>query len=236
MFPTNLVSRVFLLFITLSTVVSPQSLPDNMIIGTDGPADPATKGYYIYQTGLNVRDLNASKHFYGDILGMRTMLTIQYTPSFSLTYMGFAQGGRNGTGFQTGAELLREKNNSGGMVKLLHFSNAKSSALDTENGTLVPSTRRTNTFSNLGLVVPDIAAAQARMDAFGVRTVKRLGETTSAFDSALANATNTEPAATDDRGEAGRLVEALGSTDFGNIIFVLDPDGNLLEVVGRDGV
>ncbi|KAL2816711.1 hypothetical protein BJX63DRAFT_430092 [Aspergillus granulosus] len=166
---------------------------------------------------------------------MRHIFTIQYTPSFSLTYMGFAQGGRNGTGYQTGVELLREKNNSGGMVKLLHFANATLEAQDKETGTLIPSTKQTNTFCNLGHVVPDITAAQKRMDAYGVKALKRLGERDSAFDSTLANATNTGPASTDDREEAERLVRALLATDFENIIFVEDPDGNLIEVVERDG-
>ncbi|KAL4862322.1 hypothetical protein BDV12DRAFT_178968 [Aspergillus spectabilis] len=205
-----------------------QELPPGMTIGNDGPADLETKGYNIYHTGLNVRNLEASKYFYGEILGMRHVFTIQYTPSFSLTYMGFAQGGRNGTGFQTGAELLREKNNSGGMVKLLYFDKSPQDIL-------TPSTTETNTFSNLGLVVPDIQAAQERLDRYGVKTVKRLGEKTAAFDSALANATNIGPGSAGDRGEIDALIEGLLRTDFENIIFVEDPDGNLIEVVSQNG-
>ncbi|KAL4882985.1 Glyoxalase/Bleomycin resistance protein/Dihydroxybiphenyl dioxygenase [Aspergillus karnatakaensis] len=213
---------------SLTSIATAQELPPGMTIGSDGPADPETKGYHIYHTGLNVRDLNASKHFYGEILGMRHIFTIQYTPSFSLTYMGFAQGGKNGTGFQTGPELLQEKNNSGGMVKLLYFNNGPEE-------TLVPSTRKTNTFANLGLVVPDIEDAQERLDRFGVRAVKRLGERTAAFDSALANATNVGPGSTGNRGEIEALIEGLLTTDFENIIFVEDPDGNLIEVVAQNG-
>lgn len=71
-----------------------QQLPPGMAIGVDGPADQATTGFWTNHIGLNVRNLTASKHFYGTILGMRHIFTIQYTPSFSLTYMGFSQVGK----------------------------------------------------------------------------------------------------------------------------------------------
>jgi catechol-2,3-dioxygenase len=68
-----------------------QKLPPGMTIGNDGPADPATLGIWTNHIGLNVRNLTASMQFYGDILGMRHIFTIQYTDTYSLTYMGFAQ-------------------------------------------------------------------------------------------------------------------------------------------------
>ncbi|KAL2864494.1 VOC family protein [Aspergillus lucknowensis] len=194
---------------------------------TNGPADQETRGYYIYHAGLNVRNLPASKHFYGKVLGMREMFTIDYTPSFSLTYMGFAQGGRNRTGFQTGQELTRDKNNSGGMVKLFHFK-------DTENE-LLPSTRKPNTFVNLGLVVPDIVATQKRLDHYGVKTIKRHGQTTSAPDSGLANATNIGPESGATVEQVNAVIEGLLTTDFEHILFAEDPDGNMLEIVAQNG-
>ena len=68
-----------------------QQLPPGMTIGTDGPADIATAGIWTNHIGLNVRNLTASMEFYGHILGMRHIFTIQYTESYSLTYMGFSQ-------------------------------------------------------------------------------------------------------------------------------------------------
>jgi hypothetical protein len=68
-----------------------QKLPPGMTLGNDGPADPATLGIWTNHIGLNVRNLTASMQFYGEILGMRHIFTIQYTDTYSLTYMGFAQ-------------------------------------------------------------------------------------------------------------------------------------------------
>lgn len=51
-------------------------------------------------------------HFYGKILGMRHIFTLQATPHATVTYMSFSHGGKNGTGFQTSSELYKEKNNA----------------------------------------------------------------------------------------------------------------------------
>lgn len=222
--------NILLTFILLAhwlSLTAAQNLPPGMRVGSDGPADETTKGFYIYHAGLNVRNLTASMEFYGKVLGMREIFTIQYTPSYSLTYMGFSQGGRNGTGFQTGKELLDEKNNSGGMVKLLYFNES--------HNQLIPSTERTNTFANLGLVVPDIQTAQDRMDKYGVEIVKRIGETTAAFDSPIAKAFNIGPESTNNITQVNDLIKGLITTDFEHIIFLKDPDGNMLEVVEQNG-
>lgn len=195
-----------------------QKLPPGVIIGSDGPADEETQGFYIYHAGLNVCNLTASMELYGKVLGMRHMFTLQYTPNFSMAYMGFSQGRRNGTGYQTGPELLRDKNNRGGMVKLFYF--------DKSEEILAASTERTYTFANLGLVVPDIQVAQDRMDKKGVKTIKRLGAKTAAFYSALANATNVGPQSTDSPAEVDALIKGQLTTDVERIIFVLNSDLN----------
>ncbi|KAK4901728.1 hypothetical protein LTR27_001500 [Elasticomyces elasticus] len=198
-----------------------QELPDSMTLGTDSPADQEVTGFHINHVGLNVRNLTASKEFYGTVLGMRHIITIQYTPSYSLTYMGFAQGGRNGTGFQTGTELLAQKNNVDGQIKLFHFS-------DSENA-LPASTKQTNTFANIGLVVPDVQAAQNWFERHGVKIIKRIGETIVPADSPLANATNIGPASTSDAAQRDAVVMGLITTDFENILFLEDPDGRCYE-------
>lgn len=206
---------------------SGQDYPPGFTLGTDGHASAATKGFWINHTGLNVRNLTASKAFYGSVLGMRHIFTIQYTDHFSLTYMGFSQGGRNGTGFQTGEELLRIKNNAGGMIKLLHFSAS-------ESETVVP-TERTTTLSNLGLVVPDLKEAEKWFEEHGVKTVKKRGVNTLPGDSDVAVSFNIGPESTSNQTEVEELVEGLQTTDFGNIVFIEDPDGNLFEVIEQNG-
>jgi lactoylglutathione lyase len=206
---------------------SAQDFPPGFHPGADGPASEATEGFWINHTGLNVRNLTASKAFYGSVLGMRHIFTIDYTDHFSLTYMGFSQGGRNGTGFQTGEELRRIKNNAGGMIKLLHFSASESAAA-------VP-TERTTTLSNLGLVVPDLQEAENWFERHGVKIVKKRGVNTLAGDSDVAVSFNIGPESTSNQTEVEELVKGLQTTDFGNVVFIEDPDGNLLEVIEQNG-
>lgn len=221
-----LVSSLALVAQLLPSALS-QELPDFMTLGTDGPADKEVQSFHINHAGLNVHNLTASMDFYGNVLGMRHMITIQYTPSYSLTYMGFAQGGRNGTGFQTGAELFRDKNNIDGLIKLFHFADSKN--------TLAASTERTNTFANIGLVVPDLQAAQDRFEKHGVKIIKRIGEIDVPKDGPLANATNIGPVSTSDAAEVDAVIQGLLTTDFENILFVEDPDGNMVEIVKQNG-
>lgn len=225
------VTRLLISFLALAAsrlpLAASQELPDYMMVGTDGAADEEVRSFHINHMGLNVHNLTTSMDFYGNVLGMRHIITIQYTPSYSLTYMGFAQGGRNGTGFQTGAELLRDKNNMDGLIKLFHFAESENS--------LVASTGRTNTLTNIGLVVPDVQAAQDRFERHGVKIIKRIGETTVSASGPLANATNLGPAATQDAAEVDAVIKGLLTTDFENISFVEDPDGNMIEVVKQDG-
>lgn len=88
-----------------------ESSDNPFVIGNDGPAPEATLSYAINHFGLLTTNLDAMKNFYGNILGMRHIFDAHVTPEYTVTYMGYAQGGRNGTGFQSGAELARDKNN-----------------------------------------------------------------------------------------------------------------------------
>lgn len=74
-------------------------------LGNNGPADPEVLGYGINHFALNVHDLDAAMRFYGHILGMRHIFTYEVSPLLELVYLGYSTGGKNGTGFQTGAEL-----------------------------------------------------------------------------------------------------------------------------------
>jgi lactoylglutathione lyase len=86
----------------------------------------------------------------------------------------------------------------------------------------------------MGLIVPDLAAAQARFDELGVTIIKRAGEidfsatpnnqiVASAWGmNDLANAKTQQDAAAIKPG-----LELMG---FGEFIIIADPDGNLFEV------
>jgi lactoylglutathione lyase len=192
-------------------------------VGTNGPAHPETLGFFINHLSLIVSNLTASKEFYGNVLGMRHIFTAQLSPHYSVTYMGHAQGGRNGTGFQTGEELLRNKNNAAGLLEFQFLDDAA----DQEER--LASTRRANTFSHLGLIVPSLEKAQEWFDGHGVNVTKRIGETADENDS-VRNALGIGEAALTNQTEEGLLEQGQELVGFPQLIVIEDPDGNMIEV------
>lgn len=191
-------------------------------IGTDGPAPPETLGYFINHVGLLTNNLPDMEHFYGDILGMRHLFHVQLTAEFSITYLGHSQGGRNGTGYQTGAELNLAKNNLAGLLELVQFN--------VTDDTLVASTKRTNTFGHVGLIVPDIAKAQDYLESKGVEILKRVGDPINTFVGPANNAFGIGEYAGLHHAAKQRLMDAQGIIGLPLLLMVTDPDGNLVEI------
>lgn len=102
-------------------VDSNETLPFNYTQGNDPPAAPETQGYFINHLSLLVSNLTATREWYGEVLGLRHIFTFQLSPSYSLMYMGHSQGGRNGTGYQTGLEMTRDKNNMAGLMEFHEY-------------------------------------------------------------------------------------------------------------------
>ena len=201
---------------------SRQDSPNFLTIGNDGPADEETVGFNINHISLIVRNLTASQEFYSKVLGMRHIFTAELSPSYSVTYMGHAHGGRNGTGYQTGQELLREKNNAAGLLEFQYFKNS-------EDEGMTATTQRPNTFSHIGLVVPSLEKAQARMERFGVKITKRIGQSAEGIKS-VENALGAGDFATKNETERQLLVKGQELVGFAQLLTVEDPDGNMIEV------
>lgn len=187
-----------------------------LAIGNDGQADPATLGYTVNHFSLLVKDMVATKHFYGDVLGMREIFTFHASDAYQIMHMGHSHGGENGSAFQSGEELFAQKANIQGLIEFLSLK---------DGDDLVPSTKSTNTFSHVGLVVPDVRATQARMEEFGVRILKAVGEDIEpSSDAARAYGLG---ANLQEARAAAAGIERIG---FANFLLVTDPDGNLVEI------
>ncbi|KAL3460602.1 hypothetical protein BJX64DRAFT_278350 [Aspergillus heterothallicus] len=197
-------------------------LGDIFHVGDDGPAPPETLGYFINHFGLLTTNLDRLKHFYGDILGLRLIFDVHLTSEFTVTYMGYSQGGRNGTGFQTGAEMNRDKNNLAGLLEIVTFN--------ASDDTLLGSTKRTNTFGHVGLVVPDIIKAQEYLESNGVEILKRYGEPIKTFTGPVNNAFGIGEYAGAHIEAKQRLMDAQGIIGLPLLVMVADPDGNLVEI------
>jgi lactoylglutathione lyase len=194
--------------------------------GTDGPAPPQTLGYALNHIGLITNNLTAMKAFYGNILGMRLLFDATLTPEYTVTYMGYAQGGRNGTGFQTGSEMTMSKNNMYGLLEIVEFS--------VSDDRVVSSTERTNTFSHVGLIVPDVREAQSYLEVEGVEILKGVGVPVEAFEGAVPNALGVGEFAGVHLEAKRRLAEAQGLIGWEDFLLIRDPDGNLVEIQQQD--
>ncbi|CAL5865907.1 uncharacterized protein PFLUO_LOCUS113 [Penicillium psychrofluorescens] len=192
------------------------------VIGDDGPSPPETLGFFFNHFGLSTTNLEMMKHFYGNILGMRLIFEAHVTPEYSVTYMGHSQGGRNGTGFQTGAEMLLEKNNLAGLLELVQFN--------VSDSTPEPSTKRTNTFSHVGMIVPDINKTQSYLEHHGVEILKPVGEAIKTFTGPINNAYNLGQYAGAHIAAKKALIKAQGIIGIPLMLLVADPDGNLVEI------
>ncbi|CAI6329179.1 unnamed protein product [Periconia digitata] len=196
-----------------------------VVRGDDSPADLQTTGYYVNHFSLNVNNLTRSIDFYTRVFGMRFMFTYHLTPHLSFTYVTHSQGGRNGTGYQTNGELIREKNNNGGAIEFVHFTPPNKKDIEG------PKVRAT-TLSHVGMVVPDPKATQERLKQQGVPIYKGVGEdmpTEGPFASPfyLGDATNLSP------DDFAAIQAGMTKLNFQNI-FAEDPDGNLLEIIPRE--
>lgn len=194
----------------------PNATNEVLAIGTDCPADPATTGYTLNHIALIVNNITATRTFYGDVLGMRHIFTFHASDKYDITYMGYSHGGKNGTGFQTGQQLYDEKTNIEGLMEFLSLRDATN---------VTASTARVNTFSHVGLIVPDIVKAQDRMQQYGVKIVKGLG----------ANPQPGDPVSQayglgNDVAEAMAALAGIKQIGFENFLLVEDPDGNLVEI------
>lgn len=192
------------------------------VIGDDGPAPTATLGYSLTHIGLLTTNLTGMKHFYGDILGMRLLFDAYLTPEFTVTYMGYAQGGRNGTGFQTGAEMVRDKNNLNGLIELIQFNVSEDH--------LIATTKRSNTFSHIGIIVPNVEKAQNYLEEQGVKILKGITKPITGFTGPIQNALGVGEFAGEFIAAKKALLKAQTLIGWEMFLLIEDPDGNLVEI------
>ena len=130
---------------------------------------------------------------------------------------------------KTNEELNRQKNNIEGLLELV--------SLEVPDNLLVPSTKVPNTFGHIGVVVPDIEATQARLDAYpGVNIVKRYGEPMTKVGAA-ANATGLGPEQLSQLTEEEvEFLESVLLPTNEPLLLITDPDGNIIEFQSQEGV
>lgn len=199
---------------------------DTFIIGNDGPAPAATLGFATNHIGLVTTRLAQMKDFYREVLGMRLLFDAHITPEYTVTYLGYSQGGRNGTGFQSGAELAAAKNNLWGLLELQQFN--------VSDDRLIASTERTNTFGHVGLVVPDIVKAEEWFRSKDVNILKSVSEPLKDYTGPVPNAFGLGEFAGLHLAAKKALIDAQGLIGLDHFLMIADPDGNLIEIQQQD--
>ncbi|KAI9688327.1 MAG: hypothetical protein M1820_010255 [Bogoriella megaspora] len=186
----------------------------NVTIGDSSPQPPATVGYNLNHFAITVSNLTATLDFYTNALGFRHIFTAPVDDKHSITYLGYPSGGRNGTGYQTAEEMARDMRNSEGLIEILE---SKSSDNYSD-----PVPTHGVGFSHLGFVVPNANDTQTRLEAWGAKILKRLGEpftkTAVSYYFGLPESQFSEQQYTSFRGL------------FLDFLLVLDPSGFLLEI------
>jgi lactoylglutathione lyase len=199
---------------------------------TWGPIEypPAeTIGFNLNHFSLLVGDMAASMHFYTQVLGMREMFTYHAQPYYKVAYLGHPSGGRNGTGYQTPLEMLRDKNNMQGLLELLYLA---PNATDPPPARPLASSRRTSSFSHMGVVVPDLDAARRRLVEHNVTILADVDGKVPDDPAKLLAALNAYGAGLLPEGSEDIMQGLIeGLTRSGQpAMMIEDPDGNIIEV------
>lgn len=204
-----------------SQVEYPWAIP-----GDDVPSDPATRGYFINHLCINARNATESINWYKKAFGLRLMFTLQVSKHFSISYMGHSHGGRNGTGYQTSDEMVLQKNNIEGLLEII--------SLDYPGWDLPAGIKMANTFSHIGMVVPNITDTQLRLEAIGANIFKASGEPFT-INGPFADATGfTQAGDAISQEEIDVIMKTLVPINT-PLLFVADPDGNIIEVQNQEG-
>ncbi|KAF2264021.1 hypothetical protein CC78DRAFT_580762 [Lojkania enalia] len=177
------------------------------------------------QQNQAVNDVEVSHKWYSDVLGMRHVFTFDVTPDITIMYMAHAEAREDGT-FETGEELLKRKNRTKGLIELMVY---KEQILPYKSVLF-----GRNTFSHLGLIVLDLAAAQKHFEELGATLIKRLGELdvspesgSRIFAEAFGWENLDDPESQKALAEVRPAFEQIGIKD---VILIADPDSNLIEV------
>lgn len=144
---------------------------------TDPPlpeSDP-TIGYKLNHLMIRIRDPQASLKFYIDLMGMRTVFTMNVGP-FTIYYLGYPQTAAHRADLKAWAEDTSGKlAQTLGLLELYHIHGSETKPEGYySTGNSPPHLG----FGQLGFTVPDVPAAVKRMQDAGVPILKPLGVST----------------------------------------------------------
>jgi len=106
-------------------------------------------------------------NFYHDAFGYRLLFNLHISENCALSYIGHANGGRNGSGYQTATEMSQERNNREGLIELIELKHWD-----------IPSELKVvNTFSHMGMIVPNLTVTYQELKSMNANILKVPDET-----------------------------------------------------------
>ncbi|KAF3939690.1 hypothetical protein ABW19_dt0206072 [Dactylella cylindrospora] len=138
------------------------------------PNDP-TIGFKLNHLMLRIRDPIASLRFYIDLMGMRTVFTMDTGP-FTIYYLGYPQTPADRSDIPAWADrTCANLPHTLGLLELYHIHGSEKQ----QEGYYTTGNDAPNIgFGQVGFTVPDVAAALERLRSAGVRILKELGVAT----------------------------------------------------------
>ncbi|KAJ9223572.1 hypothetical protein DTO271D3_5886 [Paecilomyces variotii] len=188
----------------------------------DPPVSPSssTAGYKLNHFMLRIRDPRRTLHFYIDLMGMRTVFTMNFGPC-TIYYLGYPP--PDTPSLPEWAANTATAHNLTRTLGLLELYHVHGTEKPEEEGGFPISTGNEPPalgFGHLGFTVPDVREALNRLKGEGVRVIKDLGEA-ERKDVPLSEWE-------EKRGVGGGEVHEDYKRIFEQIAFVADPDGVIL--------
>ncbi|OQE13589.1 hypothetical protein PENSTE_c052G00870 [Penicillium steckii] len=194
------------------------------VIGNDNeqplhPSSPTTN-FKLNHIMVRIQDPARSLHFYVDLLGMRTVFTMDTGP-FTIYYLGYPQIDEHKIDMtKFGQDTLANLTGTLGLLELYHIHGSENKPPGLySTGNQPPALG----FGHLGFTVPDVLKTVQYLTSHGVEVVKDLGV-----------ATRVSIPLSVSEAERGLGLDDLHPSFqkvFEQIAFVRDPDGYLIELV-----
>ncbi|EPS44361.1 hypothetical protein H072_1655 [Dactylellina haptotyla CBS 200.50] len=208
---------------------SPSPFPLGEFLPNGHKTDPAlgpdapTIGYKLNHLMLRIRDPQKSLHFYVNLMGMRTVFTLNTGP-FTIYYLGYPQSDADRADIPAWAD--RTCANLAHTLGLLELYHVHGSEKQEEGYYSTGNDAPHLGFGQVGFTLPDVRSAVERLKTAGVTVLKDLGVSTR--ESIPLSEWESE------RGVGRGEIHKGYSKILDQIAFVADPDGYLVELVPQN--
>ncbi|KAJ9633028.1 lactoylglutathione lyase [Exophiala oligosperma] len=204
-------------------------LPNGQNTDPPLPADDPTIGYKLNHFMMRIRDPKESMKFYIDLMGMRTVFTLNVGP-FTIYYLGYPQTDEHRADLpKFGLDTATNLQHTLGLLELYHVHGSeKQEPGYYSTGNTPPALG----FGHLGFTVPDVPAALKRLKENGVHVIKDLG-VCDRPSIPISDWENERGVGVEVKGTESEIHQEYAKV-FTKIAFVRDPDGYIVELVPQN--